>query len=303
VVDPEQFDYFRKWEPDARIGHALFVYKIPPRKPAPTWVAECTAPVSPIPPDGPDFLGFGTADVRQAYFDCTQSWLYPTGGTAPGWFAAYRDTVTQIEATPVDAFISTHLQGARLSYEQTLSRETPPFAIFEWPMQRVQPETQQAWPRPSTWPPSQAVDSAPYVNAPLALDGPLRFLGYTLPAGSSSNAQQEVFQAGQALELWTYWEVTATPERHLSLMAHLLEANGQFVAGADGLGTPITEWRAGDILVQRHQLALPDDTSPGQYWLQTGAYWLDTMERWPILLAQETAGDRLLLREIQVEAP
>jgi 4-amino-4-deoxy-L-arabinose transferase-like glycosyltransferase len=69
------------------------------------------------------------------------------------------------------------------------------------------------------------------------------------------------------------------------------------------LGVPITEWRGGDVLVQRHRLTVPADAPPGRYWLQTGAYWLETLERWPVRVEGEIAGDRILLDSIDVEAP
>ncbi|MEA3341058.1 MAG: hypothetical protein U9R15_13930, partial [Chloroflexota bacterium] len=46
LVDPEMYDWFRKREPDAKIGHALFYYRVPPRDPAPGWLAQCTAPAA-----------------------------------------------------------------------------------------------------------------------------------------------------------------------------------------------------------------------------------------------------------------
>jgi len=288
IADPEQFDYFRKREPDARIGHAMFLYHVEPRQPTPTWVAECTEPVAPIPPDHPDFGGFGLDDPRIAYFDCTESWLYPTGGAAPGWYALHRHTTSN-----ANAFIQAHLTPTRLSYEQRMPHETPPFAIHEQPLELVRPDEKLVHPAPSAWLPTDATQHS--ASATLALDGPLDFLGYTLI--------DQTGKAGDDVEFWTYWRVTATTDQPLSLMAHLLGDDGRFVAAGDGLGVPITEWRGGDVLVQRHRLTVPTDASPGRYWLQTGAYWLETLERWPVRVEGEIAGDRILLDSIDVEAP
>jgi hypothetical protein len=288
IADPEQFDYFRKLEPDARIGHAMFVYHVEPRQATPTWIAECTEPVPPIPPEHPDFNGFGLDDPRLAYFDCTQSWLYPTGGTKSGWYALHRHT-----ALHANAFTQAHLVPTRLSYEQRMPHGTPPFAIYEQPPDRVEPTNELVHPAPSALSPGDAMQAST-TSAPLSLEGPLTFLGYTL--------SHESVNAGQEIEFWTYWRVTQTTSQPLSLMAHLLKDDGQFVVAGDGLGVPITEWRTGDVLVQRHRVPVPEDTVPGNYWIQTGAYWLETLERWPIMLDGQTAGDRIVLSSIDVEA-
>jgi hypothetical protein len=266
----------------------MFVYHVEPRQPTPTWVAECTEPVAPIPPDHPDFGGFGLDDPRIAYFDCTESWLYPAGGAAPGWYAFHRHTTSN-----ANAFIQAHLTPTRLSYEQRTPHETPPFAIYEQPLELVKPGEKLVHPAPSAWLPTDATQHS--ASAPLALDGPLDFLGYTLI--------DQTGKAGDDVEFWTYWRVTATTDQPLSLIAHLLGDDGRFVTAGDGLGVPITEWRGGDVLVQRHRLTVPADAPPGRYWLQTGAYWLETLERWPVRVEGEIAGDRILLDSIDVEAP
>jgi hypothetical protein len=288
ITDPEQFDYFRKLEPDARIGHAMFVYHIKPRQTQPTWIAQCTQPVAPIPLDHPDADGFGLTDPRFAYFDCTESWLYPTGGADPGWYALHREA-----ALHANAFTQAHLTSTRLSYEQRIPHGTPPFSLYEQPSGYVGPDEEAIYPVPSGLAPADATQTA--AITPLTLDGPLNFLGYTLPP--------KKVRAGQEIEFWTYWRVTETTAQPLSLMAHLLGEDGHFVAAGDGLGVPITEWRTGDVLAQRHQFTLPAAAPPGRYWFQAGAYWLETLERWPVLLNGKTAGDRILLNSINVEAP
>jgi hypothetical protein len=59
---------------------------------------------------------------------------------------------------------------------------------------------------------------------------------------------------------------------------------------------PVEQWRPGDVIVQRHRLALPQGTPGGVYRLQTGAYWLDTLARWTV----EGGGDHIILAEVQV---
>jgi hypothetical protein len=86
----------------------------------------------------------------------------------------------------------------------------------------------------------------------------------------------------------------------LSIMGHLLDAQGRMVAGNDGLGVPIEMWRSGDLIVQEHLLRVPKDVTPGTYWIETGVYRLDTLERYHILQAGQEVGDRLLLAPVEI---
>ena len=127
---------------------------------------------------------------------------------------------------------------------------------------------------------------------PQTLDGPLNFLGHTAPEGT--------VRPGDTIEIQTCWQVTASPQALLSLMLHLVGPGGAPVTIGDGLGVPIESWRAGDVLVQRHRLALPADAPLGEYTLATGAYWLDSLERWPVLIDGKPASDQVILPPISV---
>ena len=100
--------------------------------------------------------------------------------------------------------------------------------------------------------------------------------------------------------MWTWWTVAEVPTRPLSLMGHLVGADGAPIAVDDGLGVPVDQWQPGDLFVQRHRLLIPEGTPPGVYALHTGAYWLDTMERWPVTLPDGTATDHILVGQIEV---
>jgi hypothetical protein len=79
-------------------------------------------------------------------------------------------------------------------------------------------------------------------------------------------------------------------------MLHLVSPDGSHRV-ADGLGVPVDQWEAGDIIVQRHRIELPAGAPKGQYPLQAGAYWLDTLQRWPVA----AGGDILKLPPLRVE--
>jgi len=294
LTDAEMYNWFWHREPDDVVANALLVYHVPEPHPRPTWLAQCTAPAAPLArQDVKEGLGRDVDDLRLAYFDCTQGWLYPDGGESVGWYALHRETVTSS-----DPFVARQSSLARLSFEQRAPRDTPPLTIFEWastPTQLVPASVETAWVAPAEWSPQQVMDEGTPVAArsaaPVRLDGPLAFLGY------------ETLSTGEALTLLTWWQVEegeAPPPRPFSLMGHLLDAQGQPIAVGDGLGVPLDQLRAGDVLVQRHELTSPKDVAPGTYWLQTGVYWLDTLERWPVRVAGIAAGDRIVLTPLEV---
>jgi hypothetical protein len=267
MVDPDTYSWFRHRESAARPGNAIFVYEVAEKDPDPTWLAQCVAPVAPL-AQAVAIEGFGRDDLRIAYFDCTQSWLYPTGGASPGWYALLRKATLQD-----DAFIQSHLDEARLSYEQRQNRASPAFLIYEQPVT-------------SNWTPCPA--------DPQTLEGPLDFLGYSGPT--------QAVRPGSTVEIETCWQVTELPDRPLSLMLHLVGPGGSPAVVADGLGVPVQNWEIGDIIVQRHQLIIPEDAPAADFALYTGAYWLDSLERWPVLKDGEPAGDQLTLLPIVVDA-
>jgi hypothetical protein len=288
LADPEMYDWFRHREPDARIGHVMFLYDVPRAIEPGGWVAQCVVPVAPLPPET-IAEGFGRRDLRRGYFDCTQSWLIPEGGGSPGWYVVARDVTSQ-----PDDFIQSHLARARLVYEQTQPHLVPPFVVFEWvPGGAMVPDlVSTGIVAPSAWPPLQAETEGENTSAPLALEGGPKWLGYRLDSTQ--------VRLGQAVELQAYWRVRERPAQPLSLMAHLLGEDGQVVAVADGLGVPIENWQVGDIIVQRHILEIPPDAPAGMYWMQVGAYTLPDLRRLVVTAAQWPTSDRILLQRIEV---
>jgi hypothetical protein len=147
---------------------------------------------------------------------------------------------------------------------------------------------------PGDWPPAQVVSQGVQVKAPATTTGPLQFDGFWL-----HGHQQTVRPGGEVLVL-TAWRVTRGADVPLSIMAHLLDAQGRMVSGSDGLGVPIEVWQDGDTIVQAHWMRLPKDTAPGTYWIETGIYRLDTLERYRVLQEGRAVGDRLMLAPVEV---
>jgi hypothetical protein len=283
LVDVEMYNWFWHREPDDVVANALLVYHVPTSDPAPTWLAQCSQPVSPLSP-ATATEGFGRDDLRMLTFDCTQSWLYPESGTAPGWYILHRE-----QASNMNPFSQQRLAEASLSFEQKQPQLTPPLSIFEWTPQTIVPPDgeQQLLAAPVEWPPAQAMAQGSPLLTPVSMEGPLDFLGYT------------VSRQGDNVALDTFWHVKHTPEQPFSLMAHAVDATGHPVAVGDGLGVVWDQLHAGDRLVQRHTLSLPEALPAGTLWLQTGAYTLDPVSRFAVLPAG--SGDRLLLTEIDIE--
>ncbi len=273
VADAEMFDYFRKIEPLARVGHAMFVYRVEAH-PEAHWAAQCTTPVTPLPAD---VLaeGLGQDNLRLALFDCSQSWLYPAGN---GWYVLARD---------YDGWGLAHLQRARLAYEQTRPGSVPPFAVYEWfgqsPLEGLTASHVRTAP--------DEVELTP----PVSFSDTLEFLGYV--------AEATPVRAGQTAAIQAYWRVTQTPPQPFSLMAHLLGEDGIPIAVGDGLGVLYTQSQPGDVIVQRHIFAIPPQTAPGAYRVQVGAYTLPDVQRLPVLRDGITLGDRLLVGQIEVTSP
>jgi hypothetical protein len=94
-------------------------------------------------------------------------------------------------------------------------------------------------------------------------------------------------RAGDTLTLTLWWESNAASLDERAVLVHLVNRNGAITTQADGPpvhgSRPTTQWRAGDIVIDSHQIVLPADLPAGQYTLVFGMY------RWPSL-------ERLALR-------
>ncbi len=276
VTPGDLYDWFRHREPVAQPGYGLLVYDVSPEDVAVEWVAQCTTPVAPLPAEAIE-AGMG-AQPRLAFFDCTQAWLIPPGG---GYHLLARDT-----ALMAQPFVADQIAALDLAYEQRESSTYPAFACYR-SGDAPAPSVRAGHVAPSALAPAQALETE-LLAAPLPTDGPLIFEGARFDPGP--------YRPGDTVELATFWRVAAIPElRGLSVMGHLLAGEGALAANADGLGVGLDQWRVGDLIVQRHAIAIPVEAE-GCYWLQTGVYWLDTLDRWQIA----AAGDRILLGEIDV---
>ncbi len=282
--DPDMYAWFREIEPTARIGYSFFVYDINP--PPLGWIGQCTTPTVPL-SDAVIAWGFGTNTLRRIEFDCTNAWIYPNGREVPGVYGFHHSLVPEGPRSflsllppppqPRDPFLARRLNGARLSLNmQRYTEQFNPFVLYE--QERAipyPPNITAVVPAQATSLPDTMTDT---IEAPVALNGPLTFLGVGM------------YPSKGEIEVESWWQITEGPiTRPLSIMGHLLNGKGELLGQNDGLGIPPVVWQPGDIIVQRHRFPRPPDGT--ELWLRTGAYWLDTMERWSV--AGMTATDTL----------
>ena len=251
LADPATFDWFRHREPFAQIGHAMLLYDVEPLDG--TWLAQCSTPVAPLSAEAAR-EGLGIADLRSLNFDCTQSWVVPSAASGAGWYSRAIDEQTRLRWP----------QGDRIGAD-LLPAWLDGLALEDLALSYVQPRD-GALPAFAMW----ACDgcTVPRLESANSLQGVVSFHGFLAPATA---------RAGTTVDILTLWTVLEPPAKPLSLMLHLRDAGGTPVAVADGLGYPVEQWHAGDRLVQRHRLEIPDGIA-GEYGLHTGAYWLDTLE-------------------------
>jgi hypothetical protein len=129
-------------------------------------------------------------------------------------------------------------------------------------------------------------DGAP-AALPLSFDGQMTLLGY--------ERLHHAAAPGGSLTLLTYWRVERSVSTPLRVFLHLLGDTESPVAQHDGLGSPPHRWMPGDLIIQKHTIAIPTDLQEGRYHVQTGLYDPTTGDRLTVLTA-----DRLLLYSFEV---
>jgi hypothetical protein len=109
---------------------------------------------------------------------------------------------------------------------------------------------------------------------------------------------------GQNLELTLAWRsVTGALGASYKTFVHLLDDSGEFLSQSDSVPAggfrPTTSWRAGEVIVDEHTLAIPDEVTSGEYTLWIGLYDPETGHRLPVYVGgQEQPDGRLRLAEL-----
>ncbi len=108
-------------------------------------------------------------------------------------------------------------------------------------------------------------------------------------------------EPGGALNLTLEWRADAVPPANYKITVQLLDSGGVLVTQRDAepvaYQRPTRTWAPGEIIVDRHALLIPNDSTPAQYRLMIGFYNPDHPgERLPV----SPDGDLLLLADINV---
>ena len=147
-------------------------------------------------------------------------------------------------------------------------------------------------PLPATWPDGTAVDLL-LVGEPAQLRAdrqgdidPLMPLnipfndGITL-VGYNFAKRSAVPEANSEAQLLLFWQAKSAPTQDYTVFIHFLDANGQWLAGADAPPVnnfyPTSMWLTGELIDDAHNITLPD----GAVTIQIGLYDPDTGTRLP----------------------
>ncbi len=81
---------------------------------------------------------------------------------------------------------------------------------------------------------------------------------------------------GETVPVALFWQAAHTPDRAYTVFVHLLDQNGERIAGADGPPVnnffPTSLWQAGDVIDDVHELAVPSGLPAGEYQVRVGLY-------------------------------
>jgi hypothetical protein len=152
--DVNTYAWFRAQEPLARLGNALWLYRVPPRE-EPSWAVLCID--VPFSPEAVE-QQVGVADLRILWPDCAHTTVYPAG-QRPGLLVAPPD----VDALPT-AEVDVALRSAVGETE---------YLVYRLPGFASAPET--------------------FVSG-VEVDGPLDFLGYTLDADGATPGEDIILQ-------------------------------------------------------------------------------------------------------------
>jgi 4-amino-4-deoxy-L-arabinose transferase-like glycosyltransferase len=144
---------------------------------------------------------------------------------------------------------------------------------------------------PASWPQLEGVQRLSYTfGDSLMLEG----MNLVAPAASP----------GGTLSLDLYWSVVDPASKDYTVFIHMLDEKGQLVGQADGPPVdghyPTSAWSAGEVILDRHIIPVPDQVAPGRYVLMAGLYDASDGTRLPVMSADGKTTDAIALGEVYV---
>jgi len=121
-----------------------------------------------------------------------------------------------------------------------------------------------------------------------------------------ATVDKAVVGPGQDILVDLFWLCENTMDDSYTVFLHLSNAGGVVVTGHDSLpgggDRRTTGWLPGEVVVDRHQLRVPDGTAPGKYVLTAGLYRADVKgyPRVPVHIPHEQMADEVVISEIEV---
>jgi uncharacterized membrane protein len=127
--------------------------------------------------------------------------------------------------------------------------------------------------------------------------GQIKLLGYTLEA--------EKIKPGDSVQLTLYWQALADMETSYTVFIHLIDQDERIMGQQDNPPVsglyPTTEWKPGEEIVDRYEIATAPEIPLGEYSIEIGLYELDTGERLPVLDVMGLPQDsRAILGKVRV---
>ncbi|HXF63495.1 MAG TPA: hypothetical protein VNK95_17835, partial [Caldilineaceae bacterium] len=121
--------------------------------------------------------------------------------------------------------------------------------------------------------------------------------GSPLPTGSAALT----VAPGASLPLTLFWQLARPVKTDYTVLVHWIGPDGQLVGQGDHPpAIPTTLWHPDTTFVDAHPLTVPPDLAPGDYQLMAGLYELATLQRLPVVIDGNPAGDTLSLGVLTV---
>jgi hypothetical protein len=286
--DPSTFAYFRSQQPVAQVGYSIFIYDVPGTGP-PADLALGGTRFDQIPAQWLD-AHVGTNDLRLRWFDPRSSLVLMPARSGLCYIIAddhllakalHERFLSAQGAVPVDAgFRAYPCLDPGVVNDQLAHVATSPISVgsnTDLPTAEIGSGEQPA-----------------HGTGPISFDHRFVLLGYELLT--------PVAEPSASLKLLTYWRVLDGAEWPIAIFVHLLDSDGNIRAQYDGLDVAVERLVSGDVFVQLHTIAIPEQAPSGHHRLALGLYDPGTMARLSLVSAgDEILGDHVRLSDVVVE--
>jgi hypothetical protein len=95
-------------------------------------------------------------------------------------------------------------------------------------------------------------------------------------SGGIELVTHRVQETSDGVNVTIYWQARSPQNQNLTVFTHLLDADGQWIAGHDSVpqnGTaPVTAWPVDTIQADSHSIDIPANLPPSEYTIVTGIY-------------------------------